>query len=55
MKSKISHFNTAPILVESIQKLDPCREVYRLNLDPCQDLHGLPTIVVVEKGERESL
>lgn len=39
--------------MESCQKLDPRREVYRLNLEKCQDLHGLPTTIVVKKMKED--
>ncbi|KKK12000.1 hypothetical protein P175DRAFT_0504367 [Aspergillus ochraceoroseus IBT 24754] len=38
-----------PIRVETVQPLDPRREVYRLNLETCQELHGLPTVVIIKK------
>lgn len=43
------YFNTVPIRAETVQNLDPRREVYRLNLDTCQELHGLPAVVIVKK------
>ncbi|KAJ5555692.1 hypothetical protein N7535_008126 [Penicillium sp. DV-2018c] len=46
---QVFYFNTVPIRAETVQTLDPRREVYRLNLDTCQDLHGLPTVVIVKK------
>ena len=55
MKSKIFYLDTNknPIRVESSQKLDPRREVYRLNLEKCKDLHGLPTIIVRQKMKED--
>lgn len=49
MEWKVFYFNTLPIRAEAVQKLDPRRQVYRLNLDTCQKLHGLPTVVIVKK------
>lgn len=46
------YFNAIPIRAESVQKLSPKRQVYRFVLDPCQELHGLPTVVIV-KGMKE--
>ena len=43
------YFNTVPIRAETVQKLDPRREVYRLKLEPCQEIHGLPTVVIIKK------
>ncbi|KAK5790639.1 hypothetical protein VI817_007926 [Penicillium citrinum] len=49
MDLKVFYFNTIPIRVETVQNLDPRRAVYRLILDTCQELHGLPTVVIVKK------
>lgn len=49
MKWKVFYFNTVPIRAETVQKLDPRREVYRLNLDTRQESHGLPTVVIIKK------
>ena len=46
------YFNAVPIRAESVQKLSPRRQVYRFILDPCQELHGLPKVVIV-KGMKE--
>jgi hypothetical protein len=45
----VFYFNTVPIRAEAVQTLDPRREVYRVNLDPCQHLHGLPAVVIIKK------
>jgi serine/threonine protein kinase len=49
MEWKVFYFNTVPIRAETVQNLDRRREVYRLNLDICQELHGLPTVVIIKK------
>lgn len=49
MESKVFYFDTVPIRAETVQNLDPRHEVYRLNLDTCQELHGLPTVVIIKK------
>ena len=46
-------FDTVPIRAETIQHLDPRRQVYRLNLETCQDLHGLPTVVIIKKMKED--
>ena len=46
---KVFYFNTVPIRVETVRKLHPRREVYRLNLEKCQELHGLPTVLVIKE------
>lgn len=49
MDFQVFYFNTIPIRVETVQNLDPRRAVYRLILDKCQELHGLPTVVIIKK------
>ncbi|KAJ5345442.1 hypothetical protein N7452_003446 [Penicillium brevicompactum] len=49
---QVLYFNAIPIRAESVQKLSPKRQVYRFVLDPCQELHGLPAVVIV-KGMKE--
>ena len=53
MECKVFYFNTVPIRAETVQNLDPRREVYRLNLDTCQDLHGLPNVVIIKKMKND--
>lgn len=40
--------------MESAQRLDPRREVYRLNLETCQGLQGLPSVVIIKKRKEDS-
>ncbi|CAG8365042.1 unnamed protein product [Penicillium salamii] len=49
----VLYYKAVPIRVESAQRLDPRREVYRLNLETCQDLQGLPAVVVVKKMKED--
>ncbi|CAG8112601.1 unnamed protein product [Penicillium salamii] len=53
VERQVLYFKAVPVRVESAQRLDPRREVYRLNLETCQDLHGLPTVVVVKKVKED--
>ncbi|CAG7996247.1 unnamed protein product [Penicillium salamii] len=48
LEPQVLYFKAVPIRVESAQRLDPRREVYRLNLETRQDLQGLPSVVVVK-------
>lgn len=52
MEWKVFYFNTVLIRAKTVQNLDPRRRVYRLNLATCQELHGLPTVVIIKKNER---
>ncbi|KAJ5125026.1 uncharacterized protein N7515_008851 [Penicillium bovifimosum] len=48
IEQQVLYFNTIPIHAETIQRLHPRRKVYRLKFKTCQDLHGLPTVVIVK-------
>ncbi|KAJ5577138.1 hypothetical protein N7535_004064 [Penicillium sp. DV-2018c] len=51
-RCQVFYFNTVPLRAQTVQKLDPRREVYRLVLDTCQELHGPLTIVII-KGMKD--
>ncbi|CAG8935045.1 unnamed protein product [Penicillium salamii] len=53
LQPHVLYFKAVPIRVESAQRLDPRRKVYRLNLETCQDLKGLPSVVVVKKVKKD--
>lgn len=53
MKSKVFYLNSIPIRAETVKRLDPHRQVYRLELETCQELHGLPTVVIIKKRNED--